>query len=110
MKRSTVAKGADSTRGKVTAGAVDTAVDGVLQNGSPNESMTKKSDAFVIDFDERPSKEDDATPLKKSSMKKSSNDVYMTDFFLLLKFHTLQQMLFIYNFFSSPGQKRCCVK
>jgi len=80
-KRSTIAKGADSTRGKVTAGGVDTTVDGVLQNGSPNESMTKKSDAFVIDFDDRSSKEDDAAPLKKSSMKKSSNDVRSIFFF-----------------------------
>lgn len=87
-RRSTVAKGADSTRGKVmAAGAIDTTVDGVLQNGSPNESTTKKSNAFVIDFDDRPSKEDDAMPLKKSSMKKSSNDVRPI-FFLLLKFHT----------------------
>lgn len=65
-RRSTVAKSADSTGNKATA------TDGVL--GSPNESTTRKSDAFVIDFDDRSSREDDAMPLKKSSMKKS-NDV-----------------------------------
>ncbi|KAG5323922.1 ZC21C protein, partial [Acromyrmex heyeri] len=67
-RRST--KGANSSRSKVT-GTIDT-VDGiVLQNGSPNES-TKKSDAFMVDFDDRSSKEDD-TMSKKSPMKKSSN-------------------------------------
>lgn len=69
-RRST--KRADSSGSKVT-GTIDT-VDGiVLQNGSPNES-TKKSDAFMVDFDDRSSKEDDMIS-KKSPMKKSSNDV-----------------------------------
>jgi len=58
---------------------VDTADDIVLQNGLPNE-FTRKSDASVIDFDDRSSKEDDATPSKKSSMKKSSNDVRLIFF------------------------------
>ncbi|KAG5314367.1 ZC21C protein, partial [Acromyrmex insinuator] len=72
-RRST--KGANSSRSKVT-GTIDT-VDGiVLQNGSPNES-TKKSDAFMVDFDDRSSKEDDTMP-KKSPMKKSSNDKQQT--------------------------------
>lgn len=92
-RRSTTAKGADSTGSKVTAtGAVDT-IDGVvLQNGSPYES-TRKSDAFVLDYDDRPSKEDDAMPPKKSSMKKSSNDVNPI-FFSFIK----TQMLFIILF------------
>ncbi|EGI60655.1 UPF0418 protein FAM164C [Acromyrmex echinatior] len=72
-RRST--KDANSSRSKVT-GTIDT-VDGiVLQNGSPNES-TKKSDAFMVDFDDRSSKEDDTMP-KKSPMKKSSNDKQQT--------------------------------
>ncbi|KYN37123.1 hypothetical protein ALC56_08914 [Trachymyrmex septentrionalis] len=63
-------KGANSSRSKVTR-TIDT-VDGVvLQNGSPNES-TKKSDAFMVDFDDRSSKEDD-TMSKKSPMKKSND-------------------------------------
>ncbi|XP_071643979.1 uncharacterized protein [Temnothorax longispinosus] len=69
-RRSTVGKGADSTGNKF-----DTTDGVVLQNGSPDES-TRKS--FMIDFDDRPSKEDDAMPLKKSSMKKSSNDKQQT--------------------------------
>ncbi|KYN22137.1 hypothetical protein ALC57_05414 [Trachymyrmex cornetzi] len=72
-RRST--KGVGSSRSKVT-GTIDT-VDGVvLQNGSPNES-TKKSDAFMVDFDDRSSKEDD-TMSKKSPMKKSFNDKQQT--------------------------------
>ncbi|KYM92831.1 hypothetical protein ALC53_00369 [Atta colombica] len=72
-RRST--KRADSSGSKVT-GTIDT-VDGiVLQNGSPNES-TKKSDAFMVDFDDRSSKEDDMMS-KKSPMKKSSNDKQQT--------------------------------
>jgi len=59
---------------------IDTADDIVLQNGLPNEFTTRKSDASVIDFDDRSSKEDDATPSKKSSMKKSSNDVRLIFF------------------------------
>lgn len=39
----------------------------------------------MIDFDDRPSREDDATPWKKLSTKKSSNDVRPI-FFSLLKF------------------------
>ncbi|KYM99153.1 hypothetical protein ALC62_10122 [Cyphomyrmex costatus] len=68
-------KGTDSIGSKIT-GTVET-VDGVvLQNGSPNES-TRKSDAFMVDFDDRSSKEDD-TILKKSPIKKSSNDKQQT--------------------------------
>ncbi|XP_011881640.1 PREDICTED: uncharacterized protein LOC105569631 isoform X2 [Vollenhovia emeryi] len=75
-RRSMVAKGADSTGSKMT-GAVNTTDGVVFRNGSPNES-TSKSDAIVIDFDDRPSSQDDAMPLKKSSMKKSFNDKQQT--------------------------------
>ncbi|KYQ46617.1 hypothetical protein ALC60_14366 [Trachymyrmex zeteki] len=72
-RRST--KGADSSGSKVT-GTIDTVDDVVLQNGSPNESM-KKSNAFMVDFDDRSSKEDDMMS-KKSPMKKSSNNKQQT--------------------------------
>jgi hypothetical protein len=69
-----ITKGADSIGSK--AAAVD-AVDGVvLQNGSPHESPTKKSDAFVIDLDDQPSKENDASMIsKKPATRKLSSDV-----------------------------------
>ncbi|XP_012521834.1 uncharacterized protein LOC105828160 isoform X2 [Monomorium pharaonis] len=73
-KRTTIARGADSIGNKT----IDT-VDGVVfQNGSPNESTRRKSDALMNDFDDRPSKEDDAMPSKKSSVKKFSNDKQQT--------------------------------
>ncbi|XP_011689876.1 PREDICTED: uncharacterized protein LOC105451238 isoform X2 [Wasmannia auropunctata] len=74
-RRST--KGADSTGSRTVTGAIDTADGFVLQNDSPNES-TRKSDAFVVDYDDRPSKEDDAMPSKKSSMRKPFNDKQQT--------------------------------
>lgn len=68
-RRTTVARGADSIGNK----AVDNADGIVYRNDSPNESTTRKSDAFTIDFDDRPSREDDAIPSKKSPIKKSND-------------------------------------
>jgi len=62
--------------GSKTAAVVD-ATDGVvLQNGSPHESPIKKSDAFVIDLDDQPSKENDASVMsKKVATRKTFSDV-----------------------------------
>lgn len=69
-----VAKSANSTESKAMATGTADTINGVVL-GSPNESTIRKSDAFVIDFDDRSSRENDVMPLKKSSMKKSPNDV-----------------------------------
>lgn len=74
-RKSTVTKGADSTGSKAaTIGVVDTTNGVTLQNGSLHESTAKKSDAFIIDFDDQ-SAEGDTVPSKKPPMKKSSSNV-----------------------------------
>ncbi|XP_014473357.1 PREDICTED: serine-rich adhesin for platelets-like [Dinoponera quadriceps] len=79
-RRPVVAKAAESIGSKTTTETADDAIDevdnAVQQDGSPRESSAKKSDAFVIDLDDR-SKESDTTPPKKAtSMRRSSNDKY----------------------------------
>ncbi|XP_020278580.1 uncharacterized protein LOC109852128 isoform X3 [Pseudomyrmex gracilis] len=69
-RKSVTAKGADLTGGK-GAGTFD-AADGVA-NDSPHESATKKSSAFVIDFNGS-SKEDDTMPSRKPPMRKTFSD------------------------------------
>lgn len=70
-----VAKG-DSIGNKVAATTTVDVADGVvLQNGSLHESSTKRSDAFVIDLNDQPSKESDTVLSKKPSVRKSSSDV-----------------------------------
>ncbi|KAL6255766.1 hypothetical protein P5V15_013009 [Pogonomyrmex californicus] len=70
--RKSTGKSTDSIGNKATT-AVDTTDGTVLQNSSLYESTTRKSNAFMIDYDDRPSREDDAIPSKKSPMKKSSD-------------------------------------
>ncbi|KMQ94127.1 hypothetical protein RF55_5735 [Lasius niger] len=77
-RKSTVTKGADSTGSKAaTIGVVDTTNGVTLQNGSLHESTAKKSDAFIIDFDDQ-SAEGDTVPSKKPPIKKSSSNKQRT--------------------------------
>ncbi|XP_019700875.2 uncharacterized protein LOC105191682 isoform X1 [Harpegnathos saltator] len=77
-RRSVVARAAESIGNKTTTGAADT-IDGVVQrNDSSHESATKKSDAFVIDLDDRPKESDTTPPKKATSMRRSSTDKYPT--------------------------------
>lgn len=88
-RKSVTAKGADLTGGK-GAGTFD-AADGVA-NDSPHESATKKSSAFVIDFNGS-SKEDDTMPSRKPPMRKTFSDVRPFFFFVFY----LNRSVEIYN-------------
>ncbi|XP_032664146.1 serine-rich adhesin for platelets-like isoform X1 [Odontomachus brunneus] len=77
-RRPVVAKAAESIGSKTTTEAMD-AVDGVVQqDGSPRESSAKKSDAFVIDLDDRPKESDTTPPKKVTPIRRSSNDKNQT--------------------------------
>ncbi|XP_072755450.1 uncharacterized protein [Anoplolepis gracilipes] len=79
LRKSAIAKGTDSTGSKAaTVEVVDTIDDVALQNGSLYDSTTKKSDAFMIDFDDQSAKEGDLVPSKKSPQKKSSSNKQQT--------------------------------